>query len=115
MGKHWRSTLAAVVAAVVVSSAAGDPARADCFELIGCTDREYMRIGDLMQLSCENLWHVRNRIYDENGYCFATWRARRVFDNSDCWVEVQEEVKLNHYERYNVERIVGAEAQKGCR
>jgi hypothetical protein len=50
-----------------------------------------------MQLSCENLWHVRNRIYDENGYCFKTARGQQAFDNSDCWVDGQEAVKLNQY------------------
>jgi hypothetical protein len=102
-------------AALTLVALAATPARADCFELIGCTDSAYMHIEDLVQLSCENLWHVRNRIYDENGYCFHTWRAQQAFDNSDCWVEEQAAVKLSAIERYNISRIVSAESQNGCR
>jgi hypothetical protein len=99
---------------LLILATSGAPAHADCFELIGCTDSDYMTVENLAQLSCQNLWHVRNRIYDENGYCFHTWRAQQAFDNSDCWVERQEDVKLSHIERYNVTRIVGAESQNGC-
>jgi hypothetical protein len=103
---------AAAVLGIAVFFAVGTvPARAGCFELIGCTDSEYFRLSGLMQLSCENFWHVRNRIYDENGYCFKTVRGRQAFDNSDCWVEGQEAVKLNQYELTNVETILEAEAQ----
>ena len=90
------------------------PARADCYEDIGCTDSDMMTVNDLEELSCQNLWHVRNRIYDENGYCFTTARGRRAFDNSDCWVHSQSKVKLSAIERHNVNSIVEAEAANGC-
>jgi hypothetical protein len=93
----------------------GSTAQADCYELIGCSDSEYMDLADLTQLSCENLWHVRNRIFDENGYCFQTAQAQDAFDNSDCSVTKQAAVKLNDYERANVKAILGAESQLGCR
>jgi hypothetical protein len=89
-------------------------AKADCYEDIGCTDSDRMSVGELQELSCENLWHVRNRIYDENGYCFKTRRARRAFDNSDCWVNDQAQVKLSTIERHNVNAIVEAEEANGC-
>jgi hypothetical protein len=73
-----------------------------------------MSVGDLEELSCGNLWHVRNRIYDENGYCFATARGRKAFDNSDCWVRRQSQVKLSAIERHNVTAIVKAEEANGC-
>jgi hypothetical protein len=95
-------------------SAGAAPARADCYENIGCTDSDSMDVDDLVELSCENLWHVRNRIYDENGYCFKTARARNAFDNSDCWVKNQANVKLSHIERRNVDAIVEAESENGC-
>jgi len=103
---------AALVGSCVLLSAA--PASADCFELIGCTDSGYFRQSDLRQLSCEYLWYVRNRIYDENGYCFQTPRGRSNFDNSDCWTENQAAVSLNQYEQTNVNRIVGVENEKSC-
>jgi hypothetical protein len=90
------------------------PARADCFEVIGCTDSDWFDGDDLEQLACENLWHVRNRIYDENGYCFATDRGREAFDNSDCWVKDQEAVELSQIETHNVDEIVEAEEENGC-
>ena len=92
-----------------------DPARADCFEGIGCTDSDWYDIDDLEALSCENLWYVRNRIYDENGFCFKTARARSQFDNSNCWVNDQANVKLSQVERHNVNEIVEAESENGCR
>ena len=104
---------AALVGSCFLLSAA--PASADCFELIGCTDSGYFRQSDLRQLSCENLWYVRNRIYDENGFCFKTARARSQFDNSDCWVNDQANVKLSQVERHNVNEIVEAESENGCR
>ena len=90
------------------------PARADCYENIGCTDSDRMDVDDLVEFSCENLWHVRNRIYDENGFCFKTARARAAFDNSDCWVSKQSNVKLSSVERHNVNAIVEAESENGC-
>jgi len=90
------------------------PARADCYENIGCTDSDMMSVDDLENLSCQNLWHVRNRIYDENGYCFTTARGRHAFDNSDCSVHSQSKVKLSAVERHNVNAILAAEAANGC-
>ncbi len=104
-------------AALFLVSLAGNgaPARADCYELIGCTDSDQYKVSDLVTLSCENLWFVRNRIFDENGYCFKTERAQEMFDNSDCLVDDQEQVKLSAIERQNVEAIVMAEREIGCR
>lgn len=103
------------IAAGVLAGALGvGPAQADCFEDIGCTDSDRFDVDDLVELSCENLWFVRNRIYDENGYCFRTKRARQQFDNSDCWVREQANVKMSTIERGNVNAIVEAESQNGC-
>jgi hypothetical protein len=105
---------AGIAAALAMTILATAPARADCYEDIGCTDSDMMSTGDLEELSCQNLWHVRNRIYDENGYCFTTARGRDAFDNSDCWVHGQSKVKLSAIERHNVNAIVKAEAANGC-
>lgn len=111
-----RRFIVLVVAAFTVSGA-----QAACFEDLGqtgCTDREVFPRADLRQLSCDNLWLVRNTIYSENGYCFRTDRALRYFDNSGCYVEDAEDVKevhMNRFESSNIDRIVGIERQKGCR
>jgi len=65
-------------------------------------------------MSCQSLWEVRNLIYQQNGYCFQTERARNAFGNSGCWITNQSEVRLNAYERENVARISQAEKAKGC-
>jgi YARHG domain len=78
---EWGTKMRLVKATVGLSrylSAAGfvllaaAPASAACFEDVGCTDSQYMRAQDLRLLSCENLWMVRNTIFDENGLCFKT-------------------------------------------
>ena len=38
-----------------------------------------------------------------------------AFDNSDCWVRDQAKVKLSTIERHNVNAIVEAEEENGCR
>ena len=112
--KYPESVILVVVAVILflVSSMTG--ARADCFEGVGCTDSEYFSRQDLRRLSCGNLWHVRNRIYDENGYCFKTRRARARFSNKGCAYRDQAEVPLNAYERANVLSIRAVERRKGC-
>lgn len=101
-------------AAVAAMAASPFPAHAACYELIGCTDGQYYALQSLRQLSCENLWYVRNSIYDENGYCFRTDRAQQFFSNADCFVSDQAQVALNDYERTNVNRIVRVERELGC-
>ena len=106
---------AGAAAGIAIGTALGAAsAHADCFEGIGCTDSDYFDVDDLVQLSCANLWHVRNRVYDENGYCFKTRIAKRRFDNSDCWIESQSQVKMSTVERHNVNAIVAAERENGC-
>jgi hypothetical protein len=105
---------AGIALGALMISASAVPAHADCYEDIGCTDSDEYDVDDLTELSCENLWFVRNRIYDENGYCFKTARAREAFDNSDCWVSDQAKVKLSAIERHNVSAIVEAEELNDC-
>ena len=105
---------AAAFGFVMMAFAGATPAWADCYEVIGCTDSDRFDGDDLEEFSCENLWHVRNRIYDENGYCFSTERGREAFDNSGCWIEDQADVALSEIERQNVDEIVEAEEENGC-
>lgn len=92
-------------------------ANAACYEDLGatgCTDRETFSRADLRRLSCENLWHVRNSIYDEAGFCFKTARAKAQFDNSDCTIQNASELRLNSHERANISRIRKVEMEKAC-
>ena len=90
------------------------PVRADCFEVLGCTNSDRFKKADLKELSCENLWYVRNRIFFENGYCFQTARGKAMFDNSSCVHKNQSKVPMNSIERANVAAIKSVEAAKGC-
>jgi hypothetical protein len=95
-------------------SAPAGPARANCYELIGCSDKDYFKSADLVQLSCQALWEVRNWIYKENGYCFHTPKTIKTFGNAGCLYDDAAEVPLNAAERHNVKAIKKVEAKKGC-
>lgn len=108
------SCIAAALAAILIFRM-GAPAEAACFESgVGCTDDHRIPMKVLNTLSCDALWTVRNAIYDENGYCFKSARAKAVFSNEDCEFTVASRVPLNDYERVNISRIVQAERNMGC-
>lgn len=116
-----RKSLAAM-AAVVLSAALAPPLPAlaksptkNCYEDIGCPWREEARFDALRKLSCENLAHVRNRLYHENGYCFHTKGPRELYGNAGCKWPVQSAVPLNRTERGNVAKIKRVEREKGCK
>jgi hypothetical protein len=90
------------------------PANANCYELVGCTYKDYFKSSDLLQLGCQPLWEVRNTIYKENGYCFHTSKAIKAFGNAGCKYDDAGDVPLHAAERYNVKAIKKAEAKKGC-
>src|SRR4051812_21987758 len=98
---HGEIPASALIAAMLIAT----PGNAGCYEDIGCSDKDLMRMEDLLEISCGNLWHVRNDIYDDNGYCFQTERGRAAFPNYDCAFDVMEDVPLNDIERHNVEAI----------
>lgn len=70
---------------------------------------------DLGRLSCENLWTVRNTIFDENGFCFSTARGRRAFANDDCSISDPAAVPMDDYERSNVAKVARLESERDCR
>lgn len=96
----------AIVAAV--------PASANCYELIGCSNKDIYKTSDLMQLGCQPLWEVRNRIYKDNGYCFHSQKAIEAFGNAGCQYDDVNQVPLSNIERANVSAIKSVEASKGC-
>ena len=104
-----------VAALTVLAIFASVPADAACFESgIGCTNDHLISTRALRRLSCDSLWTVRNTIYDENGYCFKTAKAKAVFDNAGCLYTNASQVPLNTYERGNIDRIVKIERDKSC-
>ncbi len=113
-----RSTIALVLIGLVSGcigvSAAPQPARANCYEQIGCSDKDYYEQWQLKQLSCQILWEVRNWIYKENGYCFHTQKAIEAFGNAGCLYDDVGDVPFNAVESANVAAIKQAEAKKGC-
>lgn len=103
-----------LVGGAIAVLAAPQPAHANCYELIGCTNKDYFKHSDLMQLGCQPLWEVRNWIYKENGYCFHTSKAIKAFGNAGCKYDDAAALPLNGAERHNVKAIKKAEAKKGC-
>jgi hypothetical protein len=88
-----------------------------CFENLGntgCPWKETFPKSQLKQLSCQNLWYVRNSIYDRRGYCFKTQDGKDVFDNSDCTVKNAANIPFNTHESNNISRIRTIENQRGC-
>jgi hypothetical protein len=63
------------------------------------------------EMSCRELWHERNAIYAEAGYCFQTERARRVFGRG-CFPPYG---RLTSWQSERVARIQRWEARRGCR
>lgn len=106
-----------IAAAAILLFIAPATASAGCFENLGktgCTDQEAFSVGQLLSLSCQNLWTVRNSIYDDHGYCFRTDAAKLAFDNSDCYESDAAKLRFNKNEQTNINRIVQVEKEKGC-
>jgi hypothetical protein len=106
--------LPVVLGACALSLLAAAPARANCYELIGCSNKDRYKVSDLMQLGCQPLWEVRNWIYKENGYCFRTPKAIEAFGNAGCRYDDVARVPLNDIERHNMTTIKSVEIKKGC-
>jgi hypothetical protein len=108
------SSIAAACLALVLLC--GDPraAHAGCFELVGCPNRDPFAEFDLSLLSCKRLNFIRNSIFAEKGYCFQQTRYRRMFGRYECRYETAADVPLNTLERDNIQKILHAEAEKGC-
>lgn len=115
--KKRRMTVASIVL-MTAGTLTGWPAAAAskwCFEDIGCPADHFITQKKLKKLSCQNLRHVRNSIYDQNGYCFRDKELADIYDNKDCIYESPAAVPLNRFERRNVTRIVDAERAAGCK
>jgi hypothetical protein len=86
-----------------------------CFDIgnTGCPYEEPFPKWQLRQLSCQELWYMRNSIYDWRGYCFKTQAEEKVFDNSNCSTWNAADLPFNSNEQINLSRIRDLEA-RGC-
>ena len=109
-----RLVLIGLISGAIGVLASSAPVRANCYELIGCSNKDYFKTSDLKQLGCQPLWEVRNWIYKENGYCFHTPKAIKAFGNAGCLYDDTAQVPLNSVERYNVKAVKKVEANNGC-
>lgn len=103
---------ACILAGVLCGGARG--AHAGCFELVGCPNRDAFADFDLSLLSCKRLNFIRNSVFAEKGYCFQQTRYRRMFGTYECRYDKAVEVPLSVLERENIQKILHAEAEKGC-
>ena len=91
-----RATVVVAMSLAAVSAAPSAVVAADvprnCYEDIGCPWKEEAKFDALRKLSCENLAHVRNRLYFENGYCFHSKGPRDLYANAGCKFPVQSAV-----------------------
>lgn len=113
-GRRGGLFLAALVAVPLAVTSAAEAACYEDLGSTGCPDREVFSYSDLRKLSCENLWYVRNNIYNEAGLCFRTAAAQEMFDNSDCSTYDAASLPLNANEQNNISRIRKVEKEKGC-
>ena len=110
---HIRAPFAA--AALLLAASTGS-ALADCYDVFGCSNRDVFAYRDLISgPNCEFLWQMRNRIYQENGYCFKTARAIATLGNDGCRYHSENTIPMSRIERANVDAIKRAEQALGCR
>lgn len=111
-----RSTMIAApllsMLAILASPAAAQTGQ--CYEEIGCISSQNLNARALTRLSCQALWEVRNRVYQDRGYCFQTERALAAFSNQGCRFTKDTQVPFNAYERSNIKAIRKVERSKGC-
>ena len=99
----------------IVLLGASNSARADCYDVFGCSDKNYFRAKDLMGgPNCEFLWEMRNNSFGQHGYCFHTQRAIQTIGNAGCMFANIDQVPLNRFERANVSTIRSVETSQGC-
>jgi hypothetical protein len=66
---------------------------------------------EFAHLNCNQLWHARNKIFAEHGYCFKTARAKKAFPNN-CFPPYGE--NLPAWARNDVGWIKEVEKSKRC-
>jgi len=81
---------------------------------INNTDERLIR-RESAQSSCESLWHERNSIFDQYGYCFRTTRGKRAFSNAGCFRSQNQAWRaMGASNRSRVQEIKSQENARGC-
>ena len=108
-------TTASIIAAALIAITAGgvSPALAGC-HLIDCVENVDIKPEEIKTMSCDQLWVLRNSIYDDAGFCFSSARAAEHFSNQGCSYSDERLVPLNDYQRSNIKVFRDMEAKKGC-
>ena len=75
-----------------------------------CLDATAAMARTYRQMTCAELWYERNAIYADEGYCFETARAIRVFGEA-CFPPYGE---LTRSEQRQVDLIRDWENRRGC-
>ncbi len=71
-------------------------------------------LAQFRNMSCAELYARRNAIYKNEGLCFHTARAIRMFGNAGCSYDNAADVPLSRYERAIVAAIAREERERGC-
>lgn len=108
-----------VAAVVALAASLASPVLADCYDILGCTDKDafsahYSYLVAADGPTCDFLYTMRNLIYSQQGYCFKTARAIQEIGNSGCRFQHMADVPLSRIERNNVATIQRAETAKRC-
>jgi hypothetical protein len=119
--RNSRGSRPGVIAAGALAAVmAAGPAMADCYDVVGCSDKNlfsknYSYLGSVRDgPSCDFLYMMRNRIYAQHGYCFKTARGIAEIGNTGCSIANQAAVPLSNIERDNIATLVKAERAKSC-
>jgi hypothetical protein len=115
------STRNAAVIGLLAAVGIVTPALADCYDLVGCDNKDSFSrhyddyLGSIADgPNCDFLYMMRNRIYQQHGYCFSTARAISALGNAGCSIKNQAAVPLSNIERANIATIQRAERAKNC-
>jgi hypothetical protein len=109
----------AILAGALAVIAAAGPVLADCYDIVGCSDKNlfsknYGYLASPDGPNCDFLYMMRNRIYAQHGYCFKTARGISEIGNAGCFINDQAAVPLSNIERDNIATIGKAERAKAC-
>jgi hypothetical protein len=74
-------------------------------------DREF---ADIMALSCNQLYNLRNQFFHEKGLCFTRPEAVRIFGNVGCKYKSSDDLPMTARETKLMKIWVQIERDKGC-
>ena len=63
---------------------------------------------------CSELWLMRNQIYKNAGYCFATPKAITYFGNGGCSYHTASALPLSGQDRLVLHDVKRSERRQGC-